>query len=343
MSLDTHLSDDENLAYFAPLLPWQQQAWCQLTGQFLNNRLPHGLLAGGMSGIGKRAFIWRFVAWLLCQDRTDDKACGVCQSCTWLTAGTHPDLMVLPLSAMPTQQGEPESIKIENIRTLQTYSHTKGHGVRVVVLDNADTLTLGAANALLKTLEEPREGVHLLLISDNPTRLLATIKSRVQALPLEHIDEQTALAYLKNKLPDVSDELALMLLTLSDGAPLKAQNLPHTAWFGQRVLWLKTFLTLRTGRRMPIVASDYWQSVLSLADFVALTRLMLLDVVRVYLDLPSLHADIDVSQLLQGSQPPSLIGIEHFLASLDDIATATHQNIQEKTAYDMLMMDLAKL
>lgn len=343
MSVKTHPCNDGSLVYFAPLLPWQQQAWQQLTGQFLGNHLPHGLLAGGMSGIGKRAFVWRFVAWLLCQDKMADKACGACQSCLWLKAGTHPDLMVLPLSSMPTQQGESETIKIEDIRNLQTYSHTKGHGVRLMVLDDADTLTLGAANALLKTLEEPRDGVHLLLISDYPARLLATIKSRVQALPLGYINEKTALTYLKNQLPDTSDELASMLLMLSDGAPLKAQNLPQMSWFGHRVLWLKTFLALRTGKRMPVAASDYWQNVLSLADFVSLTRLMLLDVMRVYLDLPSLHTDINVSQLLKESQPPSLVGFEHFLTNLDDIGIATHQNVQEKMAYDVLMADLAKL
>lgn len=334
---------DDTSAYFASLLPWQKQAWAQVVGQFHQQQLPHGLLASGMEGIGKRAFVWRFVAWLLCQDKSDDKACGLCQSCLWLKAGTHPDLLVLPTSSMLGADTEPDGIKIDDIRNLQTYSHTKGHGVRLMVLDNADTLTLGAANALLKTLEEPRDGVHLMLISDNPARLLLTIKSRVQNLPLNQIHHQQALEYLCQQLPNLQQSLAPMLLGLADGAPLMALSLLDGAWFDKRVLWLKTLSALRTGTRLPIAASDYWQDVLSLTDFVALTRLMLLDVFRVYLDLPSLHTDIDVKQLLKDTQPPSLEAIETFLAKLDDVTLAVHQNVQEKMVYDMLMVDLARL
>lgn len=335
--------DDGTSVYFAPLLPWQQKAWAQVLAQFYDNHLPHALLASGMAGIGKRAFVWRFVAWLLCQDKQPQAACQVCQSCTWLKAGTHPDLLVLPASAMLGVDGALDGIKIDDIRQLQSYSHTKGHGVRLMVLDNADTLTLGAANALLKTLEEPRDGIHLLLISDNPARLLPTIKSRVQTLPLGHIDQQVALCHLKTTLPDVSDKLARMLLTLSDGAVLKAADLPQTVWFAQRALWLKTLVALRTSRRLPVAASDYWQAVLSLGDFVALTRMMLLDVLRVYLGLPSLHTDMDVVRLLADSHPPSLTKIECFLAKLDDLVLAAHQNVQEKMAYDLLMSELAAL
>ena len=333
---------EETLPYFMPLLPWQQKPWEQVKTQVVNDHLPHGLLAGGMAGIGKRVFVWRLVAWLLCQDRQTDGACGRCVSCLWLTAGAHPDLMVLPSSSMPTEQGEPESIKIEEIRAVQEYSHVKGHGLRLIVLDNAETLTLGAANALLKTLEEPRAGVHLLLISDNPAKLLPTIKSRVQTLPLEHIDQTLALQYIKSQLPKDMTNQAAMLLILSDGAVLKAVELPKLAWFGERILWLKTWVALHTGTRAAVVASDYWQGILPFGDFVALTRLMLLDMFRVYLGLPSLHTDVDVANILKNVPPPSLIGIERLINHLDDLAISTHQNVQEKTAYDMLMANLAQ-
>ncbi|WP_066800655.1 DNA polymerase III subunit [Moraxella oblonga] len=331
----------QNLPYFAPLLTWQQKAWQQTTTQFYAGKLPHGILASGMAGIGKRAFVWRLVAWLLCTDKSEYGACGLCPSCTWLKAGTHPDLMVLPLGSLPTDDGDEQpSIKIDEIRTLQEYSHTKGQGVRVMVLNNADTLTVGASNALLKTLEEPRAGVHLLLISDNPSRLLPTIKSRVQALPLGRIEHELALSYVVDKLGD--ENLARLALDLADGAVLKAVDLPQMAWFDKRQLWLKTWLSLRHGQRLPVSASDYWQGVLDLADFVVLTRLILMDVVRVGLGLGSRHTDIEVMNMV-GDDVPSLVQVENFLANLDDVMVAVGQNVQEKMAYDELFCRLANL
>lgn len=330
-----------NLPYFAPLLPWQQRAWQQLTGQFYANKLAHGLLASGMAGIGKRAFVWRFVAWLLCHDKGAHGACGACESCVWLKAGTHPDLLVLPSDSLPTaDDSEPSSIKIDDIRALQEYGHIKGHGVRLMVLDRADDLTLGASNALLKTLEEPRLGVHLMLISDNPAKLLPTIKSRVQNMPLNHITREVALSFVADRLGDKT--LAKLALDLTDGAVLKATDVPTSAWFDKRTLWLKTWLALKNGTRLPIVASDYWQGVMSLSDFVVLTRLMLMEVVRVSLGVGGLHADIDTKNLIT-NQSLSFDGVEAFLAKLDDVASATAQNVQEKMAYDELFCELAKL
>ncbi|MFC0819564.1 DNA polymerase III subunit [Moraxella marmotae] len=323
--------------YFAPLLPWQARAWQQLTGQYHERHLPHGLLAAGQQGIGKRAFVWRFVAYLLCHHRSDDGACGQCQSCQWLKAGTHPDLMVLPESAGVGADGGEESIKIDDIRQLQEYSQTKGHGVKIIVLDYADTLTIGAANALLKTLEEPREGIFLLLISDNPARLLPTIKSRVQSLPLAHIEQAQALDYLGQFMPS---EQAGLLLAISDGAVMQAKNLLDAAWFDKRLLWLKTFVALRTGMRLPTAASDYWQKTLSLSDFIGLSRLMLAELWRVYLVLPRLHTDIDTPKLL-GDLPIHQNQLDNLLAVLDDVQLSVRQNLQEKLAFDKIMLQIA--
>lgn len=343
---------EQELPYFSPLLPWQAKAWEQATHQFNEGRLPHGILASGMAGIGKRAFVWRFVAWLLCVNKSEQSACGVCQSCAWLRAGTHPDLMVLPAVSLPTAdsaspavQEKETTIKIDEIRALQEYSHIKGQGVRIIVLDHAESLTLGASNALLKTLEEPRAGVHLLLISDYPTRLLPTIKSRVQTLPLMQISHEMALSFVAQRLAQqgLGDEmLAKLALDLADGAVLKAVTLPTSAWFANRTLWLKTWLALRTGQRLPIGASDYWQGVLDFHEFVILTRLMLADVVRVGLGLPSRHTDIDVKNIID-NQELDLQSVERFLVHLDEMVLSVRQNVQEKLAYDGLFVALAKL
>lgn len=217
--------------YFSPLLPWQQSLWTQLTERVLTppHNLPHALLAAGMAGMGKRAFVWRFVAWLLCHQQASHRqgACGHCESCQWLKSGTHPSLQVLPLTSMPldaehdkAQEGAKPThkksnsstksakstsktlvtIKVDDIRALQPFIYQGGQGVRICVLDYAEQMTIAAANALLKTLEEPQAQVHLFLLSDTPSKLLPTIKSRVQQLPLQHVESSMAADYVHQAL-----------------------------------------------------------------------------------------------------------------------------------------------
>lgn len=321
-------------AYFADVLPWQRQAWAQLTQQFTEHHLPHGLLAAGQEGIGKHAFVWRLVAYILCQNRHEYGACGECDSCHWLRSGTHPDLMVLPVSSQLGAEGGDESIKIDDVRTLQEYSQTKGHGAKVIVLDHADTLTIGAANALLKTLEEPRDGVFLILLSHHPSRLLPTIKSRVQRLPLSQIDHACAVDFLGVYM---DNDTAQMMLTICDGAPLQALTLRQSEWFGYRELWLKTMMALQSKSRSPIAASDYWQDKLDLQAFIRLSRLMLSELWRVLLGLPRLHQDIDTPSIT-AKMMLSQAYLEQFLTVLDDVQAGLKQNIQEKIAYDRLMV-----
>lgn len=332
--------------YFCALLPWQATLWQRLCQQYHAQRLPHALLAGGIAGIGKRRFVWRLTAWLLCQQKPQDDhmgACGHCQSCLWLKAGTHPDLLVLPPSSRLGETSQDTQIKIDDVRFLQDYSQTKGHGLRLIVLDNAEKLNIASANALLKTLEEPRFGIHLILISDYPNRLLPTIKSRLQALPLSHIPHHQAKDYVSQNLPSDAHFMTEMLLTLADGAPLKAISLIDTPWFDKRLLWVKTFAALQKKTRTPIVASEYWQNILSFDDFMTLTGMMLLEVLRIRLGFFRIHQDIDTQALLKDVSSPSLKNIYKISHEFSLMGKATGQNVQEKLAYDVLMKRLAEL
>lgn len=327
------------LPYFAPLLPWQVKAWQRVTQQYLDDKLPHALLASGMAGIGKRAFVCRFVAWLLCQNKmTDGKpslgACGVCENCRLLKDTKdhlHPDVQTLP---KPSEH----VIKIDDIRQLQDFFNGTHKGVRLVIIDNSERMTVAAANALLKTLEEPNAGIYLILISDMPARLLPTIKSRVQSLPLADIDHTVSYDYVKAAVDDDPN----LLLNLADFAPLAAKELPNQAWFAHRKAWLSTLIALQTGKREVIQASDYWQNTLSFDDFMVLSRLMSVELWRLGLGLPPLHTDIkkDILSLVAtlGLNESYLTG---FGGLLDELSQATAQNVQEKLAYDRLFVYMA--
>lgn len=375
------------MGYFDPLLPWQQLAWQQLTEQYRNERLPHALLAGGMTGIGKRRFVARFAAWLLCDTKPMDRPCGECASCHWLKAGTHPDFHWLPNgdnvnsdntngsnansdNANGNNVNRDNAIKIDDIRALQAFFYRTGDR-RVVVLDHSETMTIAAANALLKTLEEPNAGVYLLLISDSVARLLPTIKSRVQQIPLTPIDPQLAFDYVEEQLlyqptskptttaqtttktrpvnqannqannssPPPSHYPIAMLLTLAQYAPLQAVQLPQTNWFHQRKLWLQTFVALQTHRRTPLQASEYWQTLMPLSSFLQLSQMMLLELWRLGLGLPLVHSDIDSLNIVVVAL--SADKLRYLDGVLIDTAKALTQNIQEKMAYDRLFVCLA--
>lgn len=372
MTSTVPLSDN---IYFAPLLPWQNELWSQLTQRVLapQQSLPHALLAAGMQGMGKRAFVWRLVAWLLCRERDSHPlgACGVCESCQWLRSGTHPSLQVLPMISMPVSADNAHAkeaatstakdkksakaasnaalkIKVDDIRALQPFIYQGGQGMRICVLDYAEQMTIAAANALLKTLEEPQAQVHLFLISDTPAQLLPTIKSRVQQLALQTIDSAVSVKYVTQALGStvnreaVGTEAIEQLIQLANGAPLAAVTLAQAPWYSKRALWLTTWQALRSGKRSGIAASDYWQTQLSMSEFIQLSELMLVDMRRICLGLDALQKDIDLSASLNNYKPAES-GFEAFINSLQQTKIALQQNVQEKFAYDKLMQELAYL
>lgn len=196
------------------VLPWHSALWSAFTQQ---SKRAHAYLFYGEAGIGKRQFAEALRAWLLCQAPTD-KACGQCASCQLLAAGTHPDSFVL----------EPEeadkAIKIDQVRDLVDFVAQTPHlaGRKLVLIEPVEAMNVNAANALLKSLEEPSASTVLLLVSHQPSRLLPTIKSRCVQQACPKPSTAQSLDWLATQLPqEPIDEL----LVLAAGAPLRAVKL----------------------------------------------------------------------------------------------------------------------
>lgn len=202
----------------ADLLPWQAHLWAQFSER---RQHAHAYLLHGPAGIGKRQLAELLRARLLCQSPQAGFACGQCKGCLLLAAGTHPDTFTL----------EPEeadkAIKVDQVRELVDFVVQTAQlgGRKVILLEPAEAMNINAANALLKSLEEPSGDTVLLLISHQPSRLLPTIKSRCvqQACPLP--SEAQSLAWLAQSLPSLSGEEHRELLALAAGSPLAAQRL----------------------------------------------------------------------------------------------------------------------
>ena len=144
-----------------------------------SGNVPPGLLFFGEEGIGKEKAALAFVAALFCRSRGAGGACGTCPDCRLLSSGAHPNL--LRVSPPPDK----ESIPIQSVRELQEELALKAFSdrPRAALVVPADRMTVQAANALLKTLEEPPSGTHVLLVAHRLSQLPPTIVSRCQKLP----------------------------------------------------------------------------------------------------------------------------------------------------------------
>jgi DNA polymerase-3 subunit delta' len=193
-----------------------------------NRNLAHAYLIHGAAGIGIEALAGAWARALLCETPAPGgHACGACASCLLNAVGNHPDLTLLTLEEEEETDAKAAKvateIKIDQVRTLVAGVNlaTTRAGRRAVVVWPAEALNLPAANALLKTLEEPPEGTIFLLVTTQLARLLPTIRSRCRLLPVATPDAQAAQAWLKAQ--GVAD--AARWLACAHGAPLAAAQL----------------------------------------------------------------------------------------------------------------------
>ncbi len=197
---------------------WQEEQWQRLIRMSGDQKLPHALLLSGHKGIGKRHFAEAMASFLLCLSPVNKVPCGRCKGCELNLAHTHPDFFLL----------EPEEpsrvIKIDQVRRLTEFvSKTSQQGGRKVALINpVETLNVNAANALLKSLEEPSGDTVLLLVSQAPTQIMATIRSRCQQLEFALPSREQSLAWLT---PLAVGQDPNYLLDCVGGAPLSALQL----------------------------------------------------------------------------------------------------------------------
>jgi DNA polymerase III subunit delta' len=220
-------------------LAWHRREFDHLIA--LGPALPHALLVRGPRGVGKLVFARALGEVLLCEARVNGRACGSCVACTWFAAGTHPDFrQIEPGSetAAP-EEGEKKSasISVDQIRELPDFINISSHrgGPKVVVIQPAEALNVNAANALLKSLEEPPAGTYFVLVTHRPHQLLPTIRSRCQQIALALPDRAAARAWLADKglrQPDVA------LSHFSD-APLLAHALEETEYWGARAAFMR--------------------------------------------------------------------------------------------------------
>ncbi|MBF7072907.1 DNA polymerase III subunit [Glaciecola sp. MH2013] len=196
------------------MYPWLSTTFSGLVKRFEEGQLHHGLLFMGPGKLGKTELCQSLAAKLLCSSGSNqqsgfldpvnnDEACGNCKSCQLIAAKSHPDLNIV--------LSEKSQIGIDLIRSAiskLTQTSQLG-GNKVLVIPNIELMSESASNSLLKTLEEPTQNTYLLLTSNEPQKLLATVLSRCEKIAITHPRYEESVAWLKSKgaLIATEDEL----------------------------------------------------------------------------------------------------------------------------------------
>ncbi len=178
-----------------------------LRGILANRNIPHSFLFCGQDGIGKRRAAQEFVKYLFCETSS---ACGLCRSCIKLERNSHPDLIVVQTEG---------SIGIDQSRMLrkEVSEHPFEAERRVIIIDNADSMTHEAANALLKTLEEPPPFNHFILVTSSEKNLPLTIRSRCMRVFFAPLTRTQLEQYFRQTL-FMAQEKAGLLAQISFGS-----------------------------------------------------------------------------------------------------------------------------
>lgn len=232
--------------------PWQSAQWAQLSRVFAANQLAHAYLFSGSEGLGKSHFADSFAKYALCSNPVAQSAaggladtlvaCDTCPNCLKGGVGNHPDILKIE-----PEEGS-KNIKIDQIRWLSEFVIRSSHsgGAKIVIIADAHLLNANAANALLKTLEEPNDNTHVFLVSDHPGRLVATIRSRCQKLAFQTPSVDIAAPWLQSITGAANVD---SILEASDMRPLIALQLAEGDSLQERAQFLQSICDVKTGKK----------------------------------------------------------------------------------------------
>jgi DNA polymerase-3 subunit delta' len=212
----------------------QQAAVEQIRRIHASDRMPHAMIFAGPVGVGKATVATALAALLLCEKPGDDDACGACPSCHLIAAGTHPDLHLIDRKLIRQINPDRKAIDL-SIDVIRVYLNDRAGrtavrgGAKVFIVEQAELMSDEAQNALLKTLEEPLGRTVIVLLTDQPSLLLATTRSRCQMIRFASLASEVVKNELLRRGIDVA--AAAQAADLSGGSLGRA-----LAWIEQGVV-----------------------------------------------------------------------------------------------------------
>lgn len=306
-----------------------------LSRALANGRIAHAYLFHGPDGIGKRLVAMALARAIVCDEQ---RGCGHCLPCRKIDHQNHPDLHIL--------EPDGNSIKIEQIRAIQRDLNLKPleSPRKICLIKQADLMTTGAANALLKTLEEPRGDTLLVLLTAQPNRLLETIRSRCQPLPFTRHPNSRIQNELEKQLGIESTE-SHILAALSEGSFKKAFGKDRDLYLEERRELLKTLTGLSAGSILPV---------LDFAEQLAADKAVLPDILEIF---QAFYRDVLLA--LQGRNEDELVNLDLRekinrtagketldsilvkLEALSEVRRQLDRNVNRQLAMEVLLFKLA--
>jgi DNA polymerase-3 subunit delta' len=220
------------------IYPWLRPAWKQFHSRFESGQIAHAQLLQGPQGTGKLSLALAMAARLLCTG-SGEAACGECRSCQVRIGGAHPDYFpVYPAEGKDVLAVDQVREMIGRLTLTTSFSARK-----VALIHPAEAMNASAANALLKSLEEPPGETVLILVSHDASRLPVTIRSRCQSIAIPLPGKEAALEWLV-ETAGLDAMAAGAALTAGGGSPLRARELVENGQVEQHQALLRTLAEL---------------------------------------------------------------------------------------------------
>ena len=327
----------------------QARAVSLLKNSLEAGRLSHAYLFIGPQHVGKMTLALNLAQALNCQ--SGDKPCLTCVSCKKIAAGSHSDVQVIGLDYNEEEDAERKLIRNEQIdgilhdASLPPFEGTN----KVFIIDGAELLSIGAANRLLKTLEEPEARVTFILLANDENKLLKTIISRCQRIELPPMSIAEETKALIQKL-DLKPERARLLAGLSHGCPgWSIAAASDGKLLERRDNELNEIIDVIKGgyeERFAYaakLAAGFSQNRQAVYD--ALDRWLDLwrDLMLVKLDREEMMTNIDrKDDLIKMAGNYSLTQIRDFIQSIESAGVQLKQNVNQRLALEVLLLDIPR-
>jgi DNA polymerase-3 subunit delta' len=300
----------------------------------------HAYLFTGPHGVGRRTLALRLAQALNCpQPTAPGEPCGACRVCLQIERMQHPDLAVVQAE----QRGA--ALKVEQVRELQRSLSLSPFEAqyRVALLLHFEEANVNAANALLKTLEEPGPKVVLVLTAESAEILLPTIVSRCELLRLRPLTVEQVSLGLERRWGVPADQ-APLLASISDGRPGYALYLyQHPEQREQRNLWLNEHARLLLASRVErfrfaeVISKDKEATRTLLLVWLSLWRDVLLYAAGASAPPANLDRQVEIEDLAQRA---GMLKAHRAAAALEHTLQLIDQNVNARLALEVLMLDL---
>lgn len=299
----------------------------------------HAYIINGERGSGKKMLASLFAMSLLCEEGGPEP-CTACHSCRQAETRNHPDIIWVT-------HEKPNSISVDDIR--EQVNHTIAikpyqSPYKIYIIDRAETMTVQAQNALLKTIEEPPEYAVILLLTENAQALLPTINSRCVILKLRNIKDTLIKKYLMEKLeiPDYKADVCTAFAQGNVGRAIMLANSEHFNEIKEEAVQLLKYIHEMEMSELIAAVSNITAYKLEITDYLDIIMIWYRDVLlyKATKDLDKVVFRDQVKYIKEQAKTSSYEGIEIILKSLENAKARLKANVNFELTMELLFLTI---